>query len=88
MSSVSEFARARHETVRYHEELYSHVRLGQEGTWLARPHRLLLDALARVPGGRPVIAYDLGAGIGRHTIPMLRRLAAGSAGERDHERVG
>jgi tellurite methyltransferase len=75
---MSEFERARHETVRYHEELYSSAGLGQTGTWLARPHRLLLDALAHIPSGRPVIAYDLGAGIGRHTIPMMRQLPVGS----------
>lgn len=75
---MSEFERARHETLRYHEELYSSARLAQAGTWLARPHRLLLDALARVPSGRPVIAYDLGAGIGRHTIPMMQQLPFGS----------
>jgi trans-aconitate methyltransferase len=75
---MSGFECARHETVRYHEELYSSAGLGQAGTWLARPHGLLLDALAHLPSGRPVIAYDLGAGIGRHTIPMMRQLPAGS----------
>ena len=73
-----EFERARRETVRYHEELYASVTLGQAGTWLAKPHRLLADALELVPSGRPVVAYDLGAGIGRHTIPLLRELPAGS----------
>ena len=75
---MNEFERARRETVRYHEELYSSAGLGQAGTWLARPHSLLLDALAHVPSGRPVIAYDLGAGIGRHTIPMMQQLPVGS----------
>lgn len=75
---MSEFERARHETLRYHEELYSSAGLGQAGTWLARPHRLLFDALARVPSGRPVTAYDLGAGIGRHTIPLMQQLPFGS----------
>lgn len=75
---ASEFERARRETVRYHEELYSTTVLGQPGTWLAGPHRLLRDALAYVPSSRPVIAYDLGAGVGRHTIPMMQQLAAGS----------
>ena len=72
------FERARRETVRYHEELYASAALGQPGTWLARPHRLLADALALVPSGKPVTAYDLGAGIGRHTIPLLRELPDGS----------
>ena len=72
------FERARRETVRYHEELYASAALGQPGTWLARPHRLLADALTLVPSGKPVTAYDLGAGIGRHTVPLLRELPASS----------
>ena len=73
-----EFEQARRETVRYHEELYASATLGQEGTWLAKPNRLLADALALIPSGKPVVAYDLGAGIGRHTIPLLRELPDGS----------
>jgi len=38
----------------------------------------MADALEFVPSGRPVTAYDLGAGIGRHTIPLLRELPVGS----------
>jgi tellurite methyltransferase len=72
------FARARRETVRYHEELYASAALGQAGTWLAKPDRLMADALELVPADGPVVAYDLGAGIGRHTIPLLRELPAGS----------
>lgn len=75
---ISDFDRARRETVRYHEELYAAAELGQPGTWLARPHRLLADALALLAADRPVVAYDLGAGIGRHTIPLLEELPAGS----------
>ena len=73
-----EFERARRETVRYHEELYASATLGQAGTWLAKPHRLMADALKLVSSGKPVVAYDLGAGIGRHTIPLLRELPVGS----------
>jgi tellurite methyltransferase len=72
------FERARRETVRYHERLYASAALGQAGTWLAKPHRLMADALELVPSGRPVVAYDLGAGIGRHTFPLLRELPDGS----------
>lgn len=74
----TEFEQARRETIRYHEELYASAILGQAGTWLARPNRLLADALTLVPSGEPVVAYDLGAGIGRHTIPLLRELPGGS----------
>ena len=74
----TEFERARRETVRYHEGLYASATLGQAGTWLAKPHRLIGDALELVPSGKPVVAYDLGAGIGRHTIPLLQELPDGS----------
>lgn len=74
----SDFERARQETVRYHEELYATASLGSTGTWLANPHRLLFDALALLPAHRPVVVYDLGAGIGRHTVPMMRTLPDGS----------
>lgn len=73
-----DFERARGETIRYHEELYATTSLGQKGTWLEKPHRLLADALALVPADRPLIAYDLGAGVGRHTLPMLALLPPGS----------
>lgn len=75
---ISDFDRARRETVRYHEELYAATGLGEPGTWLAEPHPLLTDALALLGADRPVVAYDLGAGIGRHTIPLLEALPAGS----------
>lgn len=73
-----EFDEARAETVRYHEELYDSSALGEAGTWLARPDPLLFDALELLPLDRPLVAYDLGAGIGRHTLPLLRRLPSGS----------
>jgi tellurite methyltransferase len=65
---------ARAETIRYHQELYASTELGTRGTWLARPHGLVLDAIARVGAARPIVAYDLGAGIGRHVVPMTERL--------------
>lgn len=73
-----DFDRARQETIRYHEEFYATSSVGQAGTWLAQPHPMLFDALRRLPQGSAITAYDLGAGIGRHTLPMLRRLPTGS----------
>lgn len=75
---MTEFDRAREETIRYHEELYASTSLGDDDSWLARPHRLIFEALELVPDDRPVTAYDLGAGIGRHTIPLLKNLPDGS----------
>lgn len=74
----STFAVARAETLRYHRDLYATTQLGQHGTWLAAPQQSVLDAIAEVDATRPAVAYDLGAGVGRHTIPMLQMLALGS----------
>lgn len=78
INGESTFHRARTETIRYHEELYASVDLGDAGSWLSRSHRLLQEALDAIPMNRPVVAYDLGCGIGRHTIPMLEQLPVGS----------
>ncbi|MCL3861137.1 class I SAM-dependent methyltransferase [Actinotalea sp. K2] len=72
------FERARHETVRYHDELYAQADLGVPGTWLARPHPLVTWSLDLVRGRGSMVAYDLGAGVGRHTIPIARALGVGS----------
>jgi len=73
---IDEFVRARAETIRYHETLYRSTSLGTRGTWLAHPHPLVMDSLGLVT--RPVHAYDLGAGVGRHTLPIVAGLPPGS----------
>lgn len=75
---MPDFDTARRETIRYHDELYASTSLDDAEGWLSKPHRLVFDALELVPRGRPVIAYDLGAGIGRHVVPMLEHLPEGS----------
>jgi tellurite methyltransferase len=74
--TIDEFARARAETIRYHETLYKSTSLGTRGSWLAQPHPLVMDSLGLVT--RPVHAYDLGAGVGRHTLPVAAGLPPGS----------
>jgi hypothetical protein len=74
--AIDEFVRARAETIRYHETLYRSASLGTRGSWLAHPHPLVMDSLGLVT--RPVHAYDLGAGVGRHTLPIVAGLPAES----------
>ena len=74
--AIGDFARARAETIRYHETLYRSTSLGTRGTWLAQPHPLVINSLDLVT--RPVHAYDLGAGVGRHTLPIVAGLPPGS----------
>lgn len=72
------FAQARAETIRYHRELYATTDVGEPGSWLAKPHHIVLDALDIVDTSRPITAYDLRAGVGRHTRAIASRSALGS----------
>src|ERR1035437_7848687 len=74
--AIDEFVRARAETIPYHETLYRSTSLGTRGSWLAHPHPLVMDSLGLVP--RPVHTYDLGACVGRHTLPIVAGLPTGS----------
>lgn len=69
---------ARLETIRYHESFYAVTSLGTDGSWLAAPHPSVLEAISLVSQTEPVRAYDLGAGVGRHTVPMAQLLPIGS----------
>ena len=71
-------AAARRETLRYHRELYAEARLGEQGTWLEQPHETVLEAIDRLDAHQAASAYDLGAGVGRHTVVMGRRVPPGS----------
>jgi tellurite methyltransferase len=74
----SVFAGGRAETLRYHEDLYASTPLGAANSWLLEPDQLVLKAIELSRGANPILAFDLGAGVGRHTIPMAQGLAAGS----------
>lgn len=76
-SNVSRNA-GRIETLRYHAEFYRANELFDDGTWLRRPEPYVLDAARRLPSGRPLAVLDLGAGVGRNTIPVARMLPGGS----------
>jgi SAM-dependent methyltransferase len=68
----------RRETVRYHEDFYSRHELFVEGSWLYKPSPFVMRSLASISAAGPVVAVDLGAGVGRHTIPVAQQLPAGS----------
>lgn len=57
----------RAETLRYHAELYAS---DEQPPWLLRPARYILNAAARLSDRPALRALDLGAGIGRHAIPI------------------
>jgi SAM-dependent methyltransferase len=75
---VEQANEGRRETVRYHEDFYAHHELFVPGSWLHRPAPFVLRALERYDEDRPLVALDLGCGVGRHTIPVAQRLPVGS----------
>ena len=91
---VSSSVEGRLETVRYHEEFYAQHDLFVAGSWLHRPAPFVMRGLDQLNAGASR-ALDLGAGVGRHMIPIAQRLGAGAyvvgvdllpiAGRRLHE---
>jgi SAM-dependent methyltransferase len=75
---VEDISAGRRETVRYHEDFYARHELFVEGSWLHKPSPFVLRSLESIEVAGPVVAVDLGAGVGRHTIPVAQRLPAGS----------
>jgi tellurite methyltransferase len=67
----------RDETLRYHQEFYSRHDLDEDGTWLGKPSKFVMRSLRHLPDG-PVTVYDLGAGVGRHALPIAEAVADGS----------
>jgi len=75
---VEPYQPGRGETLRYHQEFYRDHRVFEPGSWLYRPSPFVLRSLNELPRERSVVVYDLGCGVGRHTIPIARAVAAGS----------
>lgn len=54
-----------------HEKVYTENELYQEGSWLARPVRTVMDALGEV-GTEQTEILDLGCGVGRNSIAIAQ----------------
>ncbi|ADB29639.1 Methyltransferase type 11 [Kribbella flavida DSM 17836] len=68
----------RQETLRYHRALYADHSPTGPATWLHRPSPFVLRSLPQLHADGPALAVELGAGAGRHTIPVAQALPAGS----------
>jgi tellurite methyltransferase len=78
MVADTKFARARAETISYHEQYYGKHTLFEGGSWLEKADAKLAELIVRfdqVPNCR---VLDLGAGVGRNAIPLAQALPAGS----------
>lgn len=56
-----------------HEELYSNEELYQEGSWLNKPIKTVLDILPLFEGCKELRALDIGSGVGRNSIAIAEQ---------------
>jgi tellurite methyltransferase len=58
----------------YHDDCYQKVKLFQEGSWLQKPVRTVMDTFELLPYKNDLQLLDLGCGVGRNSIPLVQRL--------------
>ncbi|MEV5024586.1 class I SAM-dependent methyltransferase [Paenibacillus sp. LPE1-1-1.1] len=64
----------REEEKKYHEACYEQNRLFEEGSWLHKPVKTVLNLLALFDGAEPLSVLDLGCGVGRNSIPIAKAI--------------
>lgn len=68
--------KARSETIKYHEEYYGKHALFEKGSWLEKPDQLTMDLIVdwRSEKRSGLKILDLGAGVGRNSVPLALEL--------------
>ncbi|KRE59960.1 class I SAM-dependent methyltransferase [Paenibacillus sp. Soil750] len=59
---------------KYHEACYENYKLFEEGSWLAKPVKTVMDTLSFFDAYEDVTVLDLGSGVGRNSIPIAEAL--------------
>ncbi len=72
MSNLERIRKAERES---HIEMYNNNELFTEGSWLARPVRIIMDLLPFYENYSCINVLDLGAGVGRNAIPIAERFS-------------
>jgi 2-polyprenyl-3-methyl-5-hydroxy-6-metoxy-1,4-benzoquinol methylase len=72
MSKVDEIRRSEKES---HETLYKNNKLFEEGSFLHRPVKTVMDILPLLAAEKAVRVLDLGCGVGRNSIPIAQYFA-------------
>ncbi|BAC12270.1 hypothetical conserved protein [Oceanobacillus iheyensis HTE831] len=74
---MDRIAKIRREEKLYHDQCYEKFALFEKGSWLYKPVQSVLDIIPYFRGVEPLEVLDLGAGIGRNSIPVAEAISVG-----------
>ncbi len=58
----------------YHDRCYTTQTLFEPGSWLHKPVASVMQAFSLLPKDQPLHVLDLGAGVGRNSIPIAQKM--------------
>ncbi|MFN7252914.1 MAG: class I SAM-dependent methyltransferase [Anaerobacillus sp.] len=64
----------RKEEKKYHDFCYENYKLFEEGSWLNKPVKTIIDLLPLLKGKTNPKVLDLGSGVGRNSIPIAQEI--------------
>lgn len=64
----------RKEERKYHDACYDNYKLFEEGSWLSKPVKTVIDLLPLFEEKMNLHVLDLGSGIGRNSIPIAQAI--------------
>lgn len=74
LMAYSRITKIRDAERKYHEACYENYKLFEEGSWLAKPVKTVMDTLSFFDAYEDVTVLDLGSGVGRNSIPIAEAL--------------
>ncbi|MEW9184490.1 methyltransferase domain-containing protein [Bacillus mycoides] len=64
----------RNEEKKYHDYCYDNYKLFEEGSWLHKPVKTVIDLIPLFKGKNDLSVLDLGSGVGRNSIPLAQAI--------------
>lgn len=71
---MDEIVHIREAERKYHEHCYDNYKLFEEGSWLHKPVKTVMDLCTLFEGKGHLEVLDLGCGVGRNSIPLAEKI--------------